>query len=64
MTLATEPQTALVPTVIDAGPLMVPAEVIERETAAAVAFALADKADATRRAYRSEPVLVAIPNAC
>ena len=55
MTLTTEPQTALVPTVTDAGTLtLVPVEVVERETAAAVAFALADKADATRRAYRSD----------
>ena len=55
MTLASDPQTALVPTMTDAGTLtLVAAEVVERETAAAVAFALADKADATRRAYRSD----------
>jgi site-specific recombinase XerD len=55
MPLAADPQTALVPTVTDVGTLtLVAAEVVERETAAAVAFALADKADATRRAYRSD----------
>ncbi|MDO9714147.1 tyrosine-type recombinase/integrase [Paracraurococcus lichenis] len=52
---ASDPQTALVPTVTDTGGLaLVPAETIQRETEAAVTFALADKAAATRRAYRSD----------
>src|SRR4051812_23208483 len=52
---ASDPQTALVPAVTATGALaLVPAETIQRETEAAVAFALADRAAPPRRAYRSD----------
>ncbi len=50
-----DPETDAVPALVTPPcRLVVPTEVVEREAEAAAAFARAEKADATRRAYRSD----------